>query len=85
MADHFVAAPRDATAYDRPNVRQPKVIHVAQPAEPSSVTGCLTLLASCSGALLDDNSMYHSLAEVPEHIRCRRRACAKRWPPSEVT
>lgn len=78
-AARLVAALRDASSYDRPNVRGPKRVHVAEFDGPS-VNGCVTLLARCSGVLLDESGMYHSLDKVPTHVRCRRRGCVNRWP-----
>jgi len=70
------AATRDASSFDRPNVRSMKVSHV------NDGRG----QAKCSGAPLDE-SLKRPLAEVPAQSRCRRRACARHWPqarPSEV-
>lgn len=63
------AAPRDASCYDRPNVRSSKRVHVANQYGH----------ASCSGAPLDEATSL-ALDEVPEHIQCQRAACRKHWP-----
>ncbi len=35
--------------------------------------------AWCTGDILDD-SWQRGLAEVPEHMRCKKRGCKQRWP-----
>lgn len=66
----LVAASRDASWYNRPDVRRTKILHVTE-AEPQ-------MAALCSGAPLDENSAW-SLADVPPGLRCRRMACAQYW------
>lgn len=68
------AAPRDASVFDRPDVRKPKVAHV------SNGHG----EARCSGVNLAED-MRASLDRVSELSRCRRPACRKRWPAPTTT
>lgn len=79
MTARLVAASRDASSYNRPNVRSPKRVHVANEVVEGR-TPRPFLSARCSGAILDEFGMYADLADVPERARCQRRACARHWP-----
>ena len=63
------AAPRDASWYPFPDVYSAKVVHVDNGGE----------FAACNGWMLLGEPAWSNAAEVPEHLRCRRRACALRY------
>lgn len=66
------AAVRDASWWDRPNVRSPKKLHVNNG----------DWMASCDSRIPLDESTASALSNVPLRLRCRRRGCAEHW---EVT
>ena len=68
-----VAARRDASWYDRPNVGRLKVIRV----------GARNGWSRCGRSVLDTTNRI-TLEEVPEPQRCRRSGCRERWS-AEVT
>lgn len=96
MSDELLAAPRDASWYNRPDVYSPKKMHVA--VNVRTVTTALTVTsdesllgdAACttpSQMFLDMHSS-RSAAEVPPQTRCQRPGCRSRWPeyqPREAT
>jgi hypothetical protein len=63
------AATRDASWYDRPNVRSDKAVHVGRPDGWSR----------CGRSFLDDGSTW-APEDVPEHIQCRANGCRQAWP-----
>lgn len=70
------AATRDASVWDRPDVRTAKRVHVGRtdhPREPGLP------VARCRLVLLDENATWDP-ADVPEHARCRRNGCRQAWP-----
>ena len=66
---------RDASWYNRPNTRSPKVYHV--------LADDLPFFAVCSGAPLVEETEC-SVAAVPPGLRCRRRACRSRWEAAPI-
>lgn len=68
------AAPRDASWYDRPDVRSPKAVHVDNGDE----------FAACNTGMLLGGPVWLDAAEVPDHVRCRRKACAMAYAAADV-
>lgn len=64
-------AQRDATSYNCPDVRSPKVYHVI--VSPPYVAACNTV-----GVLLSEFT-EQAIEAVPVGMRCRRAACRSRW------
>ena len=67
--DDAWAATRDASWYDRPDVRTAKVVHVGRP----------NSWSKCGRSFLDDYTTW-APKDVPEHIRCRSNGCRQAWP-----
>jgi len=67
------AATRDASWYDRPNVRSDKQVHVSGRIVPEGT------MSRCGRSLLDDGLMW-APEGVPEHVRCRSNGCRQAWP-----
>lgn len=63
------AATRDASWYNRPDVRKPKKYHILGANE----------LSACGGAILIKENLI-TADEVPKHARCQRAGCKGRWP-----
>lgn len=85
MADPIMAAPRDASAYARPNTRSAKKAHIAVNVESigTSFYGGEEFHgeAACAPSRTPlDMHAQGKAEEVPEHARCRRLGCASRWP-----
>ena len=61
------AAPRDASWYDHPDVYSFKAVHADNG----------DMFAACNaGMILSESVHWPDATEVPEDVRCRRRACA---------
>lgn len=67
------AATRDASWYNRPNVRSNKVVHM------SGRTVREGVMSKCGRSILDDGLTWIP-EDVPEHIRCRGNGCRQAWP-----
>lgn len=76
------AALRDASWYDRPNVRSLKLLHMAHVEIADS--GSRFMYAACNGMPLDEASVW-AAHEVPPGLRCGRPGCRVRWPAREVS
>ncbi|WP_086780035.1 hypothetical protein [Streptomyces griseus] len=63
------AATRDASCYDRPDVRTTKQVHMAR--EDGT--------ARCNRSTLDEGSTW-SPSDVPPGLRCRSNGCRQAWP-----
>ncbi|GAB3161919.1 hypothetical protein [Amycolatopsis sp. cg9] len=79
----YLAAPRDASSFARPDTRTTKVYHASEAGQVHSSgqplsSGYRLLSAVCSHQVLDDYSAV-ALEEAPEELRCRRPACARIW------
>ncbi|AIG81303.1 Hypothetical protein AJAP_42680 (plasmid) [Amycolatopsis japonica] len=83
MSSRQWAATRDASSYDRPDVRTTKRYHFAHVGKPFRTgqpmsTGAVSMSAVCSGALLDENGAIPA-RDVEPRLRCRRLACRNAW------
>lgn len=67
------AAPRDASWYNFPDAYSAKAVHIDNGGE----------FAACDSWLLLGSPAWSDASEVPEHIRCRRRACSKRYAEAD--
>lgn len=66
------AAPRDASWYRNPNTSGARVVHAEAVGE--------DLFAACSRwILLSEAVLWQDSTEVPRDLRCRRRACQRRY------
>lgn len=72
---YSVAAPRDASWYDRPNVHSVKLLHVWGQ----------DMMSACGRSIMSDNpGAMWKLEDVPLGLRCGRPGCSGRWPKAEV-
>jgi len=72
------AACRDASWYDRPNVRSDKAVHMSGRAVPEGV------MSRCGRSLLNDDLIW-APEGVSEHLRCRSNGCRQAFlkhPPT---
>jgi len=69
------AATRDASWYERPNVRSSKHVHVAGRMAPRGEG----FMSRCGRSVLDENSAWRP-ADVPTGLRCRSNGCRQAWP-----
>ncbi len=87
MGDPLLAASRDASVLDRPNVRGRKKAHVAVNVQELRSTywepnGSLMGDAACNPARAPlDMSVASEAADIHPDQRCQRPGCAARWPP----
>lgn len=73
-APPVIAMLRDASWFNRPNVRTVKKYHVAN----GDMAACNTVRMPLAEFTALDAS------EVPEGLRCRRRGCTPNWPTPEA-
>lgn len=73
----LVARLRDASWFNRPNVRRIKMYHVCTMDSPSNVSEVATAL--CTTAPMSKFTA-RPLGEIPRWLRCQRPACRQRWP-----
>lgn len=67
------AAGRDASWYNRPDVRTSKVVHMAgRPIREGTAS-------RCGRSVLDDGLTWIP-EQVPDHLRCRSNGCRQAWP-----
>jgi hypothetical protein len=71
--------PRDASAYDRPNVRTPKRLHWPRSGDDDALSACG--LPICTGFAEHHGDMGADPAAVPAGLRCQRPGCRQRWAP----
>lgn len=77
MTEEPWAAQRDASWYDRPNVRSDKVIHV------SGRTVLQGVMSACGRSLLNDDLVWEP-ADVSPGLRCRSNGCRQKWPTALI-
>jgi hypothetical protein len=71
------AATRDASWYDRPDVRSDKVVHMA------GRTIAYGTASRCGRSVLDDDSTWIP-ENVPQRFRCRASGCRQAWAAHPV-
>lgn len=67
------AAGRDASWYNRPDVRSVKALHVA------GRSGREGYYSRCGRSVLD-HTLTFTLDEVPPGLRCQSNGCRQAWP-----
>jgi hypothetical protein len=66
---YSIAATRDASWYNRPDVHKPKRYHVWGQDQ----------MSACGRSILTD-LVTRPLDGVPANLRCQARGCCERWP-----
>lgn len=72
----YAAACRDASWYNRPDVRTVKVFHIATV---SDTAACNPGPEFQRSTPLDPNGYYRTPADVYDDLRCRRPGCRVHW------